>query len=108
MRDCLRSNEDMRLALVQMEAQRNDEFVAAKRHQKKLATLLSESNSDCEHFRVLSDRLKGQVSELKAHKRVLVSELRALRDLGLYDRPISEAALGVQRDVETGANDCEK
>ena len=98
LRDCQRSNEDMRLTLGQLQAQRNDEFIAAKRQQKRLATLLSESNSDCEHFRVLSHDLKSQVSALKSQKRILVSELRTLRDMGLYENPVSEAALSLKRD----------
>jgi hypothetical protein len=86
--DCRRYQEDLRCLLNQLQSQRAEEILNERKEQKKLANAYSQSLTDLEYFRALCGDLKTQVSTLKAQKKVLVTELRSLRDRGVYEVPV--------------------
>jgi chromosome segregation ATPase len=86
-KDLKRHNEELRCLLAQLQSQRTEELLIEKQEQKKLVTALNHASSECSHYTSLVDELKTQISTLKTQKKVLVHELRSLRDRGVYEVP---------------------
>lgn len=84
--------DDLRLAAHQASAQRRSETVQAKLEKRKQVEALFTAQAQLVQYGMVLGTLKSKLAATKLVKKILKEELRALRDLGLYEGPISTVA----------------
>lgn len=87
LKDCKVYLEDLNILLSQIQSQRAEEKYINDQNQKKLVNANRQCLGELEQLRSQGEELKGAVSLLKSQKKMLVAELRKLRDRGVYTVP---------------------
>jgi hypothetical protein len=81
--------QQLQLELKQYHAQYQYDLLQHQQNEMKLQALNHELSGETNQLRMKMNLLEHKYHVMKAEKKVVVKELRALRDLGLYEGPLS-------------------